>query len=99
MSVHIGHLRPVSPPHVAAAGAAAGQAHGSSIPAVGAGGGTVTADVIPASPPKDVSAQVAGALERAHELYARNRELHFTKDQESGRIVVEVRDLEGNVLR
>ena len=32
-------------------------------------------------------------------MAADNRELHFAKDPNSGRIVVEVRDLDGNVLR
>src|SRR4051812_16110056 len=58
-----------------------------------------TADVIPASPPRDVVAEVAAAHRRAEELAAANRELHFTRDPGSPRIVVEVRDLEGNVLR
>jgi flagellar protein FlaG len=33
------------------------------------------------------------------ELRAQNRELHFAKDPASGRVRVEVRDLEGNVIR
>jgi flagellar protein FlaG len=33
------------------------------------------------------------------ELHARGRELRFGSDPDSGRIVVEVRDLDGNVLR
>ena len=28
-----------------------------------------------------------------------NRELHFSHDKESGRVIIEVRDLEGNVLK
>jgi flagellar protein FlaG len=36
---------------------------------------------------------------RADELHKSNRELHFEKDPSSGRIVVQVRDLAGNVLR
>ena len=33
------------------------------------------------------------------ELAASNRELHFRKDEESGRVIIQVRDLAGNVLR
>jgi hypothetical protein len=54
---------------------------------------------IPATPPPDVIVEVHRAAERAHELAQANRELHFEKDQASGRIVVQVRDLAGNVLR
>jgi uncharacterized FlaG/YvyC family protein len=54
---------------------------------------------IPAKPPVDVLAEVDRASARAEELARANRELHFQKDPESGRIIVQVRDLEGNVLR
>ncbi len=56
-------------------------------------------DVIPASPPRDVLAEVQRAAARAQELAQANRELHFQKDPSSGRIVVQVKDLDGNVLR
>jgi uncharacterized FlaG/YvyC family protein len=54
---------------------------------------------IPATPPVDVLAEIDRAAARAQELARANRELHFEKDQASGRIIVQVRDLEGNVLR
>jgi hypothetical protein len=57
------------------------------------------ADVsIPASPPPDVRAEVAAAAERAADLWNDDRELNFRTD-DSGRIVIEVRDRAGNVLR
>jgi flagellar protein FlaG len=59
----------------------------------------VKADVVGSTPPAEVSEQVASAAQRAADLFADNRELHFTKDQQSGRIIVQVRDLDGNVLR
>ncbi len=59
----------------------------------------MTSDVVPASPPPEVQAQVSEALQRAHDLFARNCDLHFAKDPERGRMVMQVRDLEGNVLR
>jgi flagellar protein FlaG len=54
---------------------------------------------IPAKPPVDVLAEIDRAAARAEELARANRELHFEKDPSSGRIVVQVRDLEGNILR
>ena|SRR5215212_368563 len=53
---------------------------------------------VPATPP----AELAGAIERASarydELRAQGRELHFAAG-DGGRPVVQVRDLDGNVLR
>ena len=54
---------------------------------------------IPATPPADVRTQVALAAQRAADLAAANRELHFAKDEETGRIVVQVRELDGRVVR
>jgi flagellar protein FlaG len=54
---------------------------------------------IPVTPPPDVVVEVHRAAARAAELAENNRELHFEKDPNSGRIVVQVRDLSGNVLR
>ena len=69
-------------------GAAAGRA-----PAVG------TVDVIPASPPPVVLAAVDAAWERAAQLAAADRELHFRRDEQSGRTIIEVRTLDGEALR
>jgi flagellar protein FlaG len=57
------------------------------------------ADVIPASPPPDVLAEVERASARASDLAAQNRELHFRRDEATGRTIIEVRTLEGEVLR
>jgi FlaG protein len=54
---------------------------------------------LPAAPPADALDAVGAAAARAAELRAANRELHFRKDEESGRVIVEVRDLEGHVIR
>ena len=59
----------------------------------------VTSDVIPAAPPPEVLAEVDAAWERTGELAAQNRELHFARDERSGRLVIEVRTLDGEVLR
>lgn len=54
---------------------------------------------IPAAPPPEVLVEIAAAATRARELAEANRELHFRADEGSGRIVVEVRDFEGRVVR
>jgi hypothetical protein len=54
---------------------------------------------IPATPPPDVIVEVHRAAARAAELAENNRELHFERDPKSNKIVVQVRDLSGNVLR
>jgi FlaG protein len=53
----------------------------------------------PASPPPEVREAIGAAAARAAELRAENRELHFHKDPVSGRVVVQVRDLAGNLIR
>jgi len=54
---------------------------------------------LPATPPTEVLDAVGAAATRAAELRASNRELHFHKDEQTGRVIVEVRDLDGNVIR
>jgi hypothetical protein len=56
-------------------------------------------DALPATPPPDLRAEIERADARYEELHRENRELHFTSDPSSGRVVIEVRDLDGNVLR
>jgi FlaG protein len=54
---------------------------------------------IPDAPPPDVLREVQAASLRAEELWNARRELHFQMDEDTGRVVVQVRDLEGNVIR
>jgi len=54
---------------------------------------------IPASPPPEVLREVQSAGRRADELWRAQRELHFEVDDDSGRVIVQVRDLDGNVIR
>lgn len=61
--------------------------------------GADTSDVISAAPPPDVLAEVDAAWERAEALAAQNRELHFARDEATGRMIIEVRTLDGEVLR
>jgi hypothetical protein len=58
-------------------------------------------DDILASPPPEVLEAMDAAGRVARELHATGRELRFTPPSESGddRVRVEVRDLDGNVLR
>ena len=54
---------------------------------------------IPATPPPAVLEEIGAAADRAHQLWTENRELHFSKDSGSGRMVIEVRDRAGNTIR
>ena len=59
---------------------------------------TVLGDVPPA-PTEEVRRHVDRAAEVVAQLHENNRELHFSKDEETGRVVIQVRDLDGNVLK
>lgn len=52
-----------------------------------------------ASPPEAVRDAIGAAADRVDALWADNRELHFRTDEDSGRVIVEVRDLDGHVIR
>jgi uncharacterized FlaG/YvyC family protein len=56
-------------------------------------------DTMPSRPPAEVLAEMEAASRRYDELRSQQRELHFTRDESRNRVVVEVRDLEGNVVR
>jgi flagellar protein FlaG len=55
--------------------------------------------VIPSAPPPGVLRAVDRAAARAEELWSEGRELHFEMDGDSGRVIVQVRDLDGRVIR
>lgn len=60
----------------------------------------LSSGAIPASPPPEVLEAVDAAGRAARELHAQGRELRFVPASENGgRVRVEVRDLDGNVLR
>jgi hypothetical protein len=59
----------------------------------------VVLDTLPSRPPPDALDEIRKAAARYDELRSRQRELHFRHDDRANRVVVEVRDLEGNVLR
>ena len=56
-------------------------------------------DTTPSRPPAEVLAEMEAASRRYDELRSQQRELHFTRDEAANRVVVQVRDLEGNILR
>jgi flagellar protein FlaG len=60
--------------------------------------GTIVGSVPPA-PTEEAREMVDRAADRVHELHAENRELHFSTDEHSGRVIIEVRDLDGNLLK
>ena len=59
----------------------------------------VRVDTLPSRPPVEILEEMAAADRRYEELRAQQRQLHFTHDDVANRVVVEVRDLDGNVLR
>lgn len=58
-----------------------------------------TFDATPSRPPAEVLQEIEAASRRYDELRSQQRELHFSHDSQANRVVVEVRDLDGNVLR
>jgi hypothetical protein len=105
MSFEIGPLPPIQPaalPRRAAQAPAAdfsATLAAASAPAPAAPAGDIAVISLPPSPPPELLDEVAAARDRAAELAASNRELHFSKDESTGRVIVQVRDLEGNVIR
>jgi flagellar protein FlaG len=59
---------------------------------------TILGDVPPA-PTAEAREMVDKAAERVQALHKQNRELHFSRDEVSNRVVIEVRDLDGNVIK
>ncbi len=61
---------------------------------------SVSSDAIPDAPPPEVLEAMDAAGRVARELHATGRELRFTPPEDPvGRVLVEVCDLDGNVLR
>jgi hypothetical protein len=59
---------------------------------------SVALDTIPSSPPPEVLDQMASAAQTYERLSSQGRELRFAREQDSGRMTIEVRDRRGNVL-
>lgn len=59
----------------------------------------VSSDAIPASPPQEVLDAMDAASRAYQALRAQGRELRFAQDETNGHLTIEVRDLDGNLLR
>lgn len=60
--------------------------------------GTIVGDVPPAPTP-EARELVAKAAEVVAAMHKNNRELHFSHDEDTNRVIIQVRDLEGNVIK
>jgi uncharacterized FlaG/YvyC family protein len=58
----------------------------------------VRLDTLPSKPPAELHEEMERAARRADELHAEGRELHFAHDKDTGRVEIQVRDLDGAVL-
>jgi FlaG protein len=56
-------------------------------------------DTIPPAPTEEARQMVDRAAEVVEDLYKNHRELHFSVDESTRRVVIEVRDLDGHVLK
>jgi FlaG protein len=65
----------------------------------GAAGADTVIDSIPPAPTPEAREMVNRAAQVVDDLYKSNRELHFSIDKSTNRVVIEVRDLDGNVLK
>lgn len=54
---------------------------------------------VPPAPTPEARAMVDRAAARVEELYAQDRQLHFTREEGTNRVIIEVRDLEGNLIK
>ena len=59
----------------------------------------ISVDTIPDSPPQEVLDAMDAASHAYQKLRAQGRELRFAQDADTGRLSIEVRDLDGNLLR
>jgi flagellar protein FlaG len=67
--------------------------------AAGAAAADTKLDSIPPAPTEEARQMVDRAAEVIDDLYKNNRELHFSVDESTRRVVIEVRDLDGHVLK
>ncbi len=96
MDLRIGHLDFSPAPARRAAGTSPS---GAEISVLGPREDSARIGGIPAAPPEDALREVDRAAARAEELWRDQRELHFEIDEDSGRVIVQVRDLDGRAIR
>jgi flagellar protein FlaG len=56
-------------------------------------------ETIPSTPPAEVWRAMNAAAHHVEELRSANRQLHFEKNRDTGRVEVEVRDGNGDLIR
>jgi uncharacterized FlaG/YvyC family protein len=95
MSLSIGRFTPYG---ALAASPLAGAAP-AAVPGVSTAAADTKLDAIPPAPTEEARRMVDRAAEVVDDLYKNNRELHFSVDESTRRVVIEVRDLEGHVLK
>ena len=61
-------------------------------------GEAVEVDTFPASPPPEVSAAISVAAQAYDNLAAQGKHLHFSVNQETARLTIQVVDKSGNVV-
>jgi hypothetical protein len=97
MDVQIGNLPPIIPPTTARPARTEARVTPEAVFSLP---GKDTVDLTaPAVPPREVLDEVDKASEIAHKLAADNRELHFEMDEKSKRVIIQVKDLDGRVIR
>ena len=97
MSIQIGRFTPYQA--LAASPLAGAAAHADPSRAAAAAGSDTLLDSIPPAPTQEAREMVDRASQVVEDLYKNNRELHFSVDKSTNRVVIEVRDLDGNVLK
>lgn len=98
MSIQIGRFTPYQALAASPLGGVAAQAAASDAAAAAARTDTVL-DSIPPAPTEEARQMVDRAAEVVDDLYKNHRELHFSVDKSTNRVVIEVRDLDGHVLK
>jgi FlaG protein len=97
MDVSIGNLPPITPPATAAPARTEARVTPEAVFSLPR---KDTVDLtVPAVPPREVLDEVDKASDIAHKLAADNRELHFEMDEKSKRVIIQVKDLDGKVIR
>ena len=97
MSIQIGRFTPYQALAASPLGGVAAHPGAS-----GSGAATVTdtvLDSIPPAPTEEARQMVDRAAQVVDDLYKNHRELHFSVDKSTNRVVIEVRDLDGHVLK
>jgi flagellar protein FlaG len=97
MSIQIGRFTPYQA--LAASPLAGAAAYADASRGAKAAGSDTLLDSIPPAPTEEARQMVDRAAEVVEDLYKNNRELHFSVDESTRRVVIEVRDLEGHVLK